>query len=169
MVPKPLQRGAGVARVTADDESFRHGADVAFDDEGGDRRGERISGGTQGKAQAHRQRAVAGEEVFARVAGDFLAAVKRGQGIDEAEEVGFERGVAHGAVEQHLLPVGGVEDALRFALELTVQLAAEALDIVLEENVVRGGKVRIFRGGFHALIQVRSDAGIEQPMSHTCA
>ncbi len=83
--------------------------------------------------------------------GDRVAARERGQRVDEAKEIGLERGVAHGVVEHQALPERGPENAGRFPLEPAMQLAAEALNVVLEENVIRGGQGEIFRGGVHAV------------------
>jgi hypothetical protein len=161
-----LQGGARVTGVPADDEHFRHAADVALDDESGDGCGDAVLSRAQCEAHSHRQRALVGEEVLARVTGDFLAGGERGQGVDEAEEVGLERRVAHGAVHEQALPVAGLEDARRLALDTAVQLAAEALDVVLEEDAVRGINVGVFRGGVHALVQRRGLMRGGQPARH---
>ncbi len=150
LVPEALEPSARLAGVTADDEALRHAPHVLADDESGDRRRERIFRGAQGHGEARGQRAAVGEEVLARVAGDAVAGPQRGQGVDEAEEVGLERGVAHGPVHHQALPVGGLEDAGRLAGEAAMQPAAEALNLVLEEDLVGVRQGLIFRNDVHA-------------------
>ena len=82
---------------------------------------------------------------------DLPAGGKRGQRIDQAKEVGLERGVAHGPVEHQPLPVGRLEKAGRVVVpEPPVHLATEALDVVFEKDVRCVGQVGQFRGEVHA-------------------
>ena len=82
--------------------------------------------------------------------GDLFAGGKRGQGVDEAKEVGLEGGVAHGPVKHEALPVSRLEDIRLFAFEPLEQVVTEALDVVFEENVARIGHLWQLRGEIHA-------------------
>ena len=139
-----------MARALAHDEPLGHAPDVLLDNERGNRGGERIFRGAQGQAEAGRKFPASSEEIFAGVTRDLLAGGKRGQGIDQAKEVGLERGIAHRPVEHQSLPISRLKETRRFAPEPLVQRATEALDVAFEEDVRRVGQVGRFRGEVHA-------------------
>ena len=141
-----------MACVPADDEPLGHAFHLLLDNEGRDRAGHGVGSGAEGEAETGRQFAVAGEEIFAGVAGDLVAGGQRGKGIDEAEEVGLEGGIAHRPVQHQALPIGGIEDARLVGAKLLVESAAKALDAAFQEDVggVRhGGRMWRFRYDVH--------------------
>ena len=110
-----------------------------------------VFGGAQGKAEAGGEVAtVRREDIRGRGAQSVRWWIERWQGIDEAKEVGLEGGIAHGPVEQKPLPISGLEKARLPALKLLIKATTQPLDIVFEEDFVRSGEVRQFRGEIHA-------------------
>ena len=99
--------------------------------------GEGILRRAQGEAEASRQFAMVGEQIFPRMPGNLLVGGERRERIDQAKKVGLERRVAHRPVEHDPLPIGRIEDARLIPAKLLVERAPQLLHVTFQQDFRR--------------------------------